>query len=81
MKDNRKKFTPARRAKFLEFLAKTGLIAKSAKSVGLTRKQIDRVRKAEPEFDDRVSQALALFRDSLEAEVRRRGVEGVEEPV
>jgi transposase-like protein len=81
MNDKRRKFTPARRAKFIQFVKETGLLAKSAQSVGLSKAQLDKVRKQEPEFDDRVSQALDVYRDSLEAEIRRRGVEGYEEPI
>lgn len=73
--------TPNARARFLEFLRKTGNVSYSAKEAGFARFSFYRLRKKDPDFaadwDDAVEEAT----DSLELEARRRALQGCDKPV
>lgn len=76
-----RKFTAARRKRFLNVLSETANVTLAARASGMSRSSAYRLRKAEASFaeawDDAVEEAL----DLIEEEVRRRAVDGREKPV
>lgn len=68
-------------AGFLEALAYFGNDLKACEVAGIERTTIWRKRKAHPDFDVDYREARERYKDRLEDECRRRGVEGWEEPV
>lgn len=73
--------TPPLKLRYLEELAATGLICKSALAVGVTYQSIQVHRRTDPEFAALMEQALEMYRDKISVEVERRGVDGYDEPV
>lgn len=76
----RRKITDEHRRVFLENLAKGLTMREAAELTGHPRSSFWETRK-DPEFEELVQQALAAGTDVIEAEVRRRAVEGYQEPV
>lgn len=71
-------YTDADKQKFLDHLAKTGVVAEALVASGIkTRVTINRWRETDEQFAAAYNDALADAADSLEAEARRRAVEGV----
>lgn len=67
---------------FLDILAKTGNISKSAKMAGFPDSRwIYSYRKSNKAFDEKVKEAVLAGTDALEAEAYRRAVVGVKKPV
>jgi hypothetical protein len=66
---------------FLAHLAETGILSDAAAAAGVDRSNVWRRRQDDAEFAQAVEQALDMAADKLEAEARRRALEGVEEPV
>lgn len=75
------RFGPEAQARFLLSVARTGQLTASAVAVGVARDTVRLLRKADKAFDEQVEQALDQYRDWIDAEIRRRGVEGVVEPI
>jgi len=77
----KRKWTAQRREAFLRHLRATGNVSSAAEAVGLARSGVYALRQADAGFraawDDAVEAAL----DDLEAELRRRAMEGTERPV
>src|SRR5262245_39838760 len=63
--------------RFLELVAKTGIISVPAKLAGIHRDTVYTRRDADPEFAKTLSAALDHACDLLEAEARRRAERGV----
>ena len=76
-----RKFTPDRWEVFFHNLARTGLLGRSARAADASPETIRAYRRDDPEFAEMFAQALADYRESLEAEVHRRAVDGWDEPV
>lgn len=70
-----------KQALFLEELARSGNVSLAAKFAGLDRNKFYDARAVDPEFAQAWSDALDQAADLLEEEARRRGHDGVEEPV
>jgi hypothetical protein len=68
-------------APFLEQLTDTGNVSASARSVGVSSTSVYALRKTDADFAAAWDQALEDAADTLEAEARRRAVQGVQEPV
>lgn len=68
-------------AAFLAALEETGTISQAAKAANVGRQTVYDYKSADPEFAYRLEIALAGAADSLEAEARRRAVEGDQVPV
>ncbi len=66
---------------FFVTLAATGNVSDSAATTGYGRRSVYEWRDKDEEFKARWNEALAKAGDVLEAEARRRAVEGWEEPV
>lgn len=66
---------------FLAHLAETGILSDAAAAAGVDRSNVWRRRQDDAEFAQAVEQALDMAADKLEAEARRRALEGVEESV
>ena len=66
---------------FLDMLEETGLINTAAAAVRTTARKIATLREQSVEFDEAVERALQLSHDKLEAEARRRAVDGIEKGV
>lgn len=77
MGDKRHLWTDA----FLAALAETGILSRASEIVGVDRILVWRRRQTDPEFAKAVDEAIEMAADKLEAEARRRAIEGVEEPV
>lgn len=73
--------TPNRKAAFLRVLSETGNVTRAARETGLSRSTAMRHRAKDPAFAEAWAEALDVGADALEAEARRRAVEGVERPV
>lgn len=72
----------ARKDKFAEaYAANAASIAPACQVAGVSRSTYKRWRREDPDFDSRLCEAYEAAVDEAEAEVRRRGVHGVEEPV
>ena len=59
-------------------LAKTGIVSLSAGAVGVTKQSAYLWRAEDPEFEAQWDDAIEAAADVLEAEARRRAVEGIE---
>lgn len=66
---------------FIETLATTGNVSASAKLIGKSRFAVYAARDSDEEFAKRWDEALEEACDTLEAEARRRALEGVDQPV
>lgn len=75
------KFTETRKRKFIEKLIETGNISLSARLIGVGRRTLYDARERDPEFREAWDTALEEAADLLEAEARRRAVEGVDRPI
>ena len=67
--------------RFLAELEKHGMLNTAARAVGTTPKQVERYTENNDEFAEHVSQSLEIAADVLEAEARRRAVNGIEKGV
>ncbi len=84
MTDTRKALAvkDARKDKLVEaYAANAASIAPACLAAGVSRSTYKRWRKEDAEFASRLEEAYEAAVDEAEAEVRRRGVHGVEEPV
>lgn len=66
---------------FLNHLKKTGNVSEAARAAGIDRKTAYNWRRGDEIFSDHWKQALEEATDLLEAEARRRALEGYEEPL
>lgn len=66
---------------FLEQLGVDGNVSRACEVAQLQRKAVYEKRNGDPEFEKDVQAAFEVATDKLEAEARRRAMEGVEEPV
>lgn len=73
--------TPNARAKFLSALGDTGNITLAAGLSGLERSTLYDWRAEDAEFAAAWNEALEIATDALEAEARRRAMQGVAEPL
>lgn len=73
--------TPARRRKFLDALSETGDVSAAAKAAGLSRGEALRLREEDESFRSVWDDANESAVDALEAEARRRALEGDEEDI
>ena len=70
-----------RKRVFLTALAQHGIVTRAATAAGLSRAAIYQQRARYESFAEDWQNALDTAADTLEAEARRRGVEGWDEPV
>jgi hypothetical protein len=73
--------TQKKTEKFLACLRRTGNVTQAAQEAGISRQSCYRLRDSDPEFAELWDQAEITGCDMLEAEARRRAVEGVDKPV
>lgn len=66
---------------FLAALAECGILSQAAEAAGVDRATVWRRRQDDAEFARACDEAIDMAADKLEAEARRRALEGVEEPV
>jgi len=66
---------------YLDEVARTGLLMRSAAVADVSYQTIKRNREEHDEFEAAVQEALDVYRETIEAEIHRRGMEGVETPV
>jgi hypothetical protein len=78
---DRTRFTNRARARFLETLKSTGNVTAAAEAAGFSRRTAYDHKEADETFAAAWKEAEEIATDTLEAEARRRGLEGVEEPV
>lgn len=74
-------FDERAKARYLELLSRSGQQSSSAYQVGVTAKTVQAHARQNPEFKAACGDALDRYRERIDGEVRRRGLEGVEEPV
>ena len=67
--------------KYIERICKTGLLAQSALDVGVSIETARVNRNNDEQFGDAVNFALDIYRDRIQSEIHRRGIEGVRQPV
>ncbi len=77
----RSRFTRAKRETFLQMLAATGNVSAAARAAGFDRSRLYVLRRELPDFAAAWRDAEEEAVDMLEAEARRRAVEGIEEPL
>jgi hypothetical protein len=77
----RLKLTKARQERFLKSLAETGNVTAAVAAAGTSRTRVYELRKADPVFASAWEEAEEIAADTLEAEARRRAVEGIQEPL
>jgi len=68
-------------SRYLDHLARTGLMNHAAESIGVCPNTVLAYRKTHPEFEARVQDAMGHYRDAICREVHRRAVDGVSEDV
>ncbi len=73
--------TPHRRKRFLQVLADTCNVTTACAAAKLSRSQVYGLRGRDPGFRQAMEEAIEAAADTLEAEARRRAVDGVEQPV
>jgi hypothetical protein len=66
---------------FLVHIEEHGLVGKAARHIGTTSRIIKAAVKDDEEFSEAFDESMALYLESLEEEIHRRGVEGVEEEI
>jgi predicted ATPase len=71
----RMKFTPKRRSKFLECLAKWGNVTRAATAIGMTRASMYQHREADEEFRRAWDDAVEESKDVIDQEIFRRGID------
>lgn len=71
----------ARKIDFLTELRKSGNVSAAARAAGISRSHVHQLRDADQAFRLQWDDALEESYDALEAEARRRGHDGFEEPV
>lgn len=81
MKSKRTIRTPENARAYLDRVAETGCLSRSAVDVGLRPGSVNKWRETDEEFEAGVQESLELYRDSLRAEIRRRGRDGYDEPL
>lgn len=69
------------RAAFIDTLARTGNVSAAAEAAGQSRAAAYRLRALDPDFAEDWAGALDSAADLLEAEARRRAIEGVPEVI
>ena len=72
--------TPARKAAFLELLARTGSVRASARGSGIDKATAYRLRKKWPDFAHDWDEALKRACDGIEAAARQRAAAGWDRP-
>jgi hypothetical protein len=77
----RLKLNRARQKRFLKSLADTGNVTAAVAVAGTSRTRVYELRKADPAFAAAWEEAEEIAADALEAEARRRAVEGTQEPL
>ena len=70
-----------RKERFLEHLAKSGNVSDSGRLAGVQRSTLYPWKETDPHFAFLWDDALEEAADALEAEARRRAVEGYDEPI
>lgn len=75
------RLTEQAKIKFLTYVADKGQRYVAAQSIGFTFQGVEHHLKKDPEFQHLFDAAMALYRDKLDNEIRRRGVDGWDEPV
>ncbi len=78
---NRTKLTRKRRQQFLAVIRETSNVTKAAQSIGMARQSVYDARARDPEFAALWDSAIEQATDLLEAEARRRALDGVDRPV
>ena len=81
MEPPKKRREPIWRRPFINQLAETGNVALSAESVGIARPEVYKARQRNKGFAKDWDNAMERATDALEQEARRRGMDGVDEPV
>mgnify|MGYP000193316460 CR=1 FL=1 len=66
---------------FLTALRATGVVSVAARRIGISPTTVYARRKSDADLDQAIEEALEEATDVMEAEMVRRAVEGVEEPV
>lgn len=66
---------------FLAALRECGVMSRAAAAVGIDRVTAWRRQHSDPEFAQACKEAISIAADALEAEARRRAIDGVEEPI
>lgn len=74
-------FTEERREAFYRLLEETGVLNYSAYSVGVHPKTEYTYRLSNAEHAARVEECIEKYRQSIESEIYRRGVEGINKPL
>ncbi|QDH16793.1 hypothetical protein [Swingsia samuiensis] len=80
-----KRYLPGRRVnrkkKFLDLLSRSGNVSESGRKSGVQRSTLYHWREVDKAFAEDWDDALEVATDVLEAEARRRAVEGYDEPI
>lgn len=74
------KWTSARRAAFLAALAETGNVSQAARAAKASRSRAYQLKAEDPGFAEEWADALDVATDALDAEARRRAIDGIETP-
>ena len=76
-----RRFSIPKKKRFIEALARGGNVVQAAATVGVSHAHVYWVRKRDPAFAEQWEEALDMAMDGVESEMRRRAVDGWEEPV
>lgn len=66
---------------FLKRLSETGRLMASCQDAGIPWGAMDRARKQDRKLAADCEEAMEIYKDTLRAEIHRRGVEGVPKPI
>ena len=74
-------FDDAVKHTFIEAVRRTGLVAKSAKAAGTNSRRIKTECEQDKEFEQELQESLVIYAETVQEELHRRAVDGVEEDV
>ncbi len=78
---NHTKLTLEKRDKFIACIQDTGNVTWASRLIGMSRVGMYNARDRDNEFKELWDNAFEEFIDTVEAEVKRRAIEGVEKPI
>lgn len=78
---NRTKWTPKKKAAFLEGLIETGNVSEAVRLSGMSRSRVYKLREEDEDFQSAWDEAIEVGIDYLEQAARDRALHGVDEPV
>ena len=75
------KFDAKRRAEFIGIVSRTGRRVAASRELGVCYATVCQHQNKDSEFASAIAEAIDIYRDSIDEEVGRRGMKGIEEDI